>query len=859
MRVLILRPEPQAEAMARTLAGHRITSIIAPMLRVDALPGAGATIAADRPGLLILTSLNAVSALQPVPESLRTCAVVAVGTATAEAARHAGFADVYDAGGDAEAVLELVRNRFQPSVGLVIHAAGRDRAGDVAERLAADGFAVKVVEVYRAEMADKLPAEAIAALGEGSVDAIVVGSERTARALRRSLEAAALTLGGDRPAVVAISAKAAAPLAPELTRIVVAEHPTGEDLTKAVVALGLTLENNAGVDDIETRSPDSGSDDWEEAANMASGNDRRDTDPFAKAGRRKGKPTTIDLTATEIAARAARADEAAAAAQETPVAPEPMAEAVGTPGSAAADLAAASDPAAEAAAVEPAGEASAEPEKKADDPDQIFVSDVLAGAEQPGATGSESTRDDASTEDTVHASSAAETAGAAFAEDPAPRVAAATYPPPREGRGTLGTVAAALLGGVVALGGGALLYTSGVLPPVGADPAEVSALRTEVAALSEQLAALDARPAPAPDAALAERVGSLETALGALPQPPADQGEAVAALKGAVDELGSRLTVIEQQAGGTEGSQIAEVTAALESLRADLDGLRTAQTDFGRGLEEQRAAVTDLANRPQPPTVDPQRVETLEQSVAGVIERIGALDQSLGETRGSVTATVEGLRSTIDGVAGSIKPVADQLTALDGRLADIEARLAEAPKQGEIAALSLAVTSLSSKVAAGEPFKGDLDVLRATASELPDLAALDATAAAGVATTDELVAGFPTAEILAARPAGEDTGLLDRMMIGAKSLVNYRETGDSATDPLSVPLDDLRKALDAGDLPAAAEAWTRLPAFAQERSAAWKASLDERVAADKAVADLTQSVLTRLQAGAGEPAAPAAN
>ena len=248
MRVLVLRPEPQASATSEALAGRGIDAVVAPMLEITYRDGVAASLfdpAGDPPDGLLLTSANAVASLREDPRlpDLFAVPVVAVGPSTATTARSAGFVAVIEADGDADALVTLVADRFAAGDRLV-HLAGRDRAGDVAGRLVARGLSVTVVEAYRAEAADRLPDEIRADLLAGGFHAVIVGSRRTAEAFRRCLTEAAPMVPLTGTVLVAISAAAAAPLERLFERVAVAERPDGESLIDSVVALRAALENN---------------------------------------------------------------------------------------------------------------------------------------------------------------------------------------------------------------------------------------------------------------------------------------------------------------------------------------------------------------------------------------------------------------------------------------------------------------------------------------------------------------------------------------------------------------------------------------------------------------------------------------
>src|SRR5690606_18555276 len=108
--------------------------------------------------------------------------VYAVGDATAQAARAAGFDTVESAGGDVVALAALVAERLSPGGGSLLHVAGSQTAGDLAGRLSALGFTVHREALYEARQAQALSAETAAALRQGTIDAAAFFSPRTASA-----------------------------------------------------------------------------------------------------------------------------------------------------------------------------------------------------------------------------------------------------------------------------------------------------------------------------------------------------------------------------------------------------------------------------------------------------------------------------------------------------------------------------------------------------------------------------------------------------------------------------------------------------------------------------------------------------
>jgi uroporphyrinogen-III synthase len=230
--------------MVAALAGRGIAAEALPMLEIVGVADPVARIlAADGDAAaLILTSPQAARLIGTDPRrpEIAGRTVYAVGQATAGAARDAGFPTVIDVGGDADALVALLARSDERRF---VHAAGRDRTGDVAGRLGALGRTVAVAEIYRAEPVRRLPEAVVEGLAGGGILGLVAASARTASAFA---DLASSNCGLDPLAelvLFAISEAAAAPLAPHCRRTVIAALPNGKALVDCVAADAEVKEN----------------------------------------------------------------------------------------------------------------------------------------------------------------------------------------------------------------------------------------------------------------------------------------------------------------------------------------------------------------------------------------------------------------------------------------------------------------------------------------------------------------------------------------------------------------------------------------------------------------------------------------
>lgn len=180
--VLVTRPIEEAERTAAALAAYGYDALVDPLLRIEMLPD-GAPLLGDLAGVsaLLFTSVNGVRAFAAASDR-RDLPVFAVGPATAEAAGETGFTWIATAGGDVESLARLVLDQRHDSEGRLLHVAGETVAGDLAGRLAAHGYDVRRVALYRAVPATSLSDRTRDTLAHGALAAALFFSPRTARA-----------------------------------------------------------------------------------------------------------------------------------------------------------------------------------------------------------------------------------------------------------------------------------------------------------------------------------------------------------------------------------------------------------------------------------------------------------------------------------------------------------------------------------------------------------------------------------------------------------------------------------------------------------------------------------------------------
>lgn len=219
--VLILRPEPGAAATAARAAARRMAPIVVPLFEIAPRAWRLPELAFDA---VLMTSANAARQGGPQLQALAHLPLYAVGEATAETARAAGFADVRVAGPDLMASFSRLRADRRAHV---LHLAGEHRTpGDPG------ALRIHVEIVYAAEPIRPEPSLA-GALGSDPV--VLLHSRRAALAFRQRLAAEAIPPAGLR--VAAISPAVAEALGEGWRALRIAPEPIDDALLEVAARM----------------------------------------------------------------------------------------------------------------------------------------------------------------------------------------------------------------------------------------------------------------------------------------------------------------------------------------------------------------------------------------------------------------------------------------------------------------------------------------------------------------------------------------------------------------------------------------------------------------------------------------------
>ena len=210
MRLLVTRPEPDAERTAAALRGQGHHVDIAALLRIESI--ADAELGSPPWSALVVTSANALHAIASHPRraALLALPLFAVGGRTAAAARAAGFLNVTAAGGNVQELVQRLAEHGGRDP--LLYLAGQNRSGDLAGDLSVHGRIVHTAVVYRAVKTDTIPPAVAQALAAGRIDGVLHFSRRSAQAYIDCARTAGLLAQALAPTHYCLSDQIAEPL-----------------------------------------------------------------------------------------------------------------------------------------------------------------------------------------------------------------------------------------------------------------------------------------------------------------------------------------------------------------------------------------------------------------------------------------------------------------------------------------------------------------------------------------------------------------------------------------------------------------------------------------------------------------------
>lgn len=182
--ILVTRPYEDAVLTANVLQEKNLHAHIEPMVTISQRQDGVEAFnhALKENDTLIITSANALKALEEASSQQFDLPVYTVGASTAEKARAMGFKQVHYGGEDATALSATLRITFENRKKKVrlLYPSGYVVSHDMAATLAASGIEVQRVVLYDAHSVECFSEPTLAMFKEGVIDAIMFYSTRSA-------------------------------------------------------------------------------------------------------------------------------------------------------------------------------------------------------------------------------------------------------------------------------------------------------------------------------------------------------------------------------------------------------------------------------------------------------------------------------------------------------------------------------------------------------------------------------------------------------------------------------------------------------------------------------------------------------
>ncbi|WP_209010946.1 COG4223 family protein [Labrenzia sp. PHM005] len=442
---------------------------------------------------------------------------------------------------------------------------------------------------------------------------------------------------------------------------------------------------------------------------------------------------------------------------------------------------------------------------------------------------------------------------------------------------------AAVIGGVLVLGGGFGLYQAGLIKltpePDQQMTRALTAAQKKITELESQLSdfgtKLSGQDSSSAVSALENKLAGLEEKVAdAANAGGSDAAAAVDALKKDVEALKSDLSSISTGTG--EGApvnlqplqdRLASVEESIKSASSvDLGPIETRLSDLEGGSSAAASEAGKISGSVTALEGDVKSIETkltelqtrlqnTEATAKAAQTAVSTSDVSLktlADSQARATETLSSLSSDIQSVGAAntaaLEDVRAELDALSKRLAQVESTMGDATAR-ETAARALSVSALKSAVDSGRPYETELAAVKAGLPAGMDISALESHAKTGVEPVSVLIAQFPNVarSVYQTFSEPEESGdVLESFLASARSLVAVRGPGNTdGTGPDAV-LRRMENAVSKGDLSAAIAASKELPDAGQKAAADWTARAQARVEVDALTEKASQEVLNAL-------------
>lgn len=263
--------------------------------------------------------------------------------------------------------------------------------------------------------------------------------------------------------------------------------------------------------------------------------------------------------------------------------------------------------------------------------------------------------------------------------------------------------------------------------------------------------------------------------------------------------------------------------------------------DLGGEVDALKSSVAELKNNAPQPSPD------VSKAVDALQAQVKALSGALTQLRSSAQSSGASSASDLAALKDRLAQVGSRVDDLTKTVAGLKSDVARAGKETGLATI-VAATALKSAIDRGGPFVAELKVYQRVAPASQVSQKLQDIASAGVPSHAALVERFPDVAdsiLSAVRGNSADTGLFDRLINSARSVIKVRPTGNVSGNSPSAIVARMETKLKAGDLKGVVDEWSSLPAAGRKASQSFIDQAKKRMtalqAADNALQDAMSS------------------
>lgn len=315
-------------------------------------------------------------------------------------------------------------------------------------------------------------------------------------------------------------------------------------------------------------------------------------------------------------------------------------------------------------------------------------------------------------------------------------------------------------------------------------------------------------------------------------------------LSSAFDDQAARLATLEESAAAAPEEDIPE------AVRSEIGSVAESVAAISRRLDESQSSAGDGDGSAQQ-TSDglaalKERLDALEQQTGdtGATDTDASQSQQLSELTGRLDELVQTVAAQDQKIADQAQTIDAQHQTMESQTAAIEAAETAARRETSRISAQGAISEIRAAFENGEPYADAIGEIEGTSDvEIPG--ALSTPAGAGVASLADLQESFPGAArraLSASVAATAGGGVVDRFGAFLRSQTGARSLGEKEGDGADAILSRAEARLGEGQIESALAEIDALPEEGRQAMSDWTARAQERLAAGRALADLSKSV-----------------